>query len=1233
MKRKYIFRFFISLYIVLFFLLILLSIIGYNDRLGYVSDLNLDYHNTFIYNGISDENILTNTLDVKNIFLSTNKTITNYIYNFRINYYTKVFRHSDIFGVYLDTNSLLSSGSSVLEVNMNENGSPFGSIISSIAITDDKIDNIIYKLKIRKTFILYIFISFFIFILIFYIKYIYLFFNFILKKLYYFIFFKRYSNCRKYFIYFLIIIIIMIFIISYLGKIKRIGYLSDFRLDNNLTLQLNNITNINVLTNSLDFKSSFIETNAAISMYSYIFRINYYTKIFRHNDIFDVYINSNNIISSNDFILELNMNESGSPFGTLVSDRVIKENKVDSVIYYLMIKLKIKVILILLIIFTLLFSVYYMLSENIITINKINIDIDLYKITILILRTFIILSIISLLLLLTMKVLFINKSYAGELYNISLNIEDTLYYNNELVDIYYDRYHSIKNLHNIYYTWNNIDTNIFKDSFIYTNNKITNYVYNFSLLDDSFLYKLNFLYDINFNIKDILSSHNYISDIKQYSKGDSFGTFYSTKNLKEINNIDNIIYSISIKESVILCNIIITFVLLLFYILLLCYDFILSVVKKIKINFINKLLIIFIFVLLFSLLLLNIISIKDKTGYITDFNLMIKDTIKANNIEENLDNIWVSSNIFTTNKLLTYSLQKEFIFTNKLITNYYYYYNLISKNKLFNDNIFYYIDNIKVLDNLSIKLRYNTNNFGYLISTNKLSSNDVINNILYNVKVKSVFHNLVYFIIFITIIFMIIFNYSSILKYIINIDSYTYIKIIIIFSSVIALFEFWLLFPGYFAHYDEDWMMAKAVSLDYDNWYPVAIQVFLTTMYQLFGYKTFYIFLLNLICWYTGITLVTVALFKKYKDKRFIFLIFVSCLPDIFFNSFLQLKDISATLLIWLLYSTLFYTSIVKVNKRYTIIVNIIVCILVILSIVWRHNFIVTVYPMCILFTYRILKHYNNKKNYFIYFIIIMFLFAISFIFINKGNTYLWIKNNEQIEFSKDSTTHLFLLQIIGTASRANDGSLIPEDWYYKGKTFEDLKLLYFNASTSGDVYRHPPGSPIKFYKLRDLKKIWILYILKHPISYLEHVINFTSYAFFVTPWLYNEDDIQRKTTHFIGEGLFDNNGITFSELRYHIYSFLFKHFSRMYINIFFYIILSFILFIINIYLLVNNKNKITDIQVFSIVTSISSLVTIIIVSLFAPAIIFRYFFPIIPINILSLISLLVFYKNKKNIT
>ena len=85
MKRKYIFRFFISLYIVLFFLLILLSIIGYNDRLGYVSDLNLDYHNTFIYNGISDENILTNTLDVKNIFLSTNKTITNYIYNFRIN--------------------------------------------------------------------------------------------------------------------------------------------------------------------------------------------------------------------------------------------------------------------------------------------------------------------------------------------------------------------------------------------------------------------------------------------------------------------------------------------------------------------------------------------------------------------------------------------------------------------------------------------------------------------------------------------------------------------------------------------------------------------------------------------------------------------------------------------------------------------------------------------------------------------------------------------------------------------------------------------------------------------------------------------------------------------------------------------------------------------------------------------------------------------------------------------
>ena len=78
---------------------------------------------------------------------------SNYIYNFRIRYYDKVFRNSDIYGVYLITNSLPEY---IKEIKMKELGSPFGIIISDKIIKEEKIDNIKYilRLKIILVFIL-----------------------------------------------------------------------------------------------------------------------------------------------------------------------------------------------------------------------------------------------------------------------------------------------------------------------------------------------------------------------------------------------------------------------------------------------------------------------------------------------------------------------------------------------------------------------------------------------------------------------------------------------------------------------------------------------------------------------------------------------------------------------------------------------------------------------------------------------------------------------------------------------------------------------------------------------------------------------------------------------------------------------------------------------------------------------------------------------------------------------
>ena len=115
--------------------LITLHILGSKERVGYLSDFEI---------------------------IEGNKS--NYIYNFRIRYYDKVFRNSDIYGVYLITNSLPEY---IKEIKMKELGSPFGIIISDKIIEEEKIDNIKYILRLKNRFILFsiIIILLFLFVL------------------------------------------------------------------------------------------------------------------------------------------------------------------------------------------------------------------------------------------------------------------------------------------------------------------------------------------------------------------------------------------------------------------------------------------------------------------------------------------------------------------------------------------------------------------------------------------------------------------------------------------------------------------------------------------------------------------------------------------------------------------------------------------------------------------------------------------------------------------------------------------------------------------------------------------------------------------------------------------------------------------------------------------------------------------------------------------------------------
>lgn len=137
MKNKKIFLvFYTFLLTVTLFALIIFYIFGNIERKAYLSDFKLNKEKTF---GLSNT-----------IF---------YVYNFKIKYYSKVFKNSDIYGVYPKLDSIPTY---VKRIKFDELGSPFGSLISTKKLTShDKIENVSYVLKVKRT-VYFVCLSFFI---------------------------------------------------------------------------------------------------------------------------------------------------------------------------------------------------------------------------------------------------------------------------------------------------------------------------------------------------------------------------------------------------------------------------------------------------------------------------------------------------------------------------------------------------------------------------------------------------------------------------------------------------------------------------------------------------------------------------------------------------------------------------------------------------------------------------------------------------------------------------------------------------------------------------------------------------------------------------------------------------------------------------------------------------------------------------------------------------------------
>ena len=654
-------------------------------------------------------------------------------------------------------------------------------------------------------------------------------------------------------------------------------------------------------------------------------------------------------------------------------------------------------------------------------------------------------------------------------------------------------------------------------------------------------------------------------------------------------------------------------------------------------NLFLKIYILFVIIISVALIILQILGSKRRVGYLTDFKLNVYKTLELNNLEN-----------FTIDGGLDEEGIKNYLLTNENITNYIYHFRIRYYDKIFRNNDIYGVyPDLSNLPNYmqNAEMDEDGSPYGNFISDKK-EIEKKIDNINYILKVKNNLISIICVIlIFILIIKFFIYyafgNFLNFYKEIIGKKEYfnplsVNEKIFIIINCIIVLilfiFQFWLGFPGYFQWSDNYVIIGEAIANNYSNWHPVIISLTLYFLYKIFGIHSYYLFLINLILFYSGLILIIISLYHRFKTKKVLLIYLLIFIKDIYFMNFSQVKDSTASMFIWLLYSLIFFQLSMPINNRYIrLFIKIFTAIILLFGLLWRHNFIVTIYPIFILFTYLLLKNKNikNIKNYIKSFVISMLMWAIILICIVKIFSY---KSNY-------ATYHLFLLQIAGCSVPANDNSLIPNEWYENGKTFEDVKKTYNDNPLNADNFSTgwKKGRPFKNSNIKssDLKKVWIKYIFKYPINYIKHINRFFIEFCIKNKkswWLMNSDFIQRLDIGFNNAYIsiinrFNSNEqkITFTPLREKIYNFLFN--SMVHIPIIFCVISTFIIFIINFILIFIKRIFNSNLLIYSFSVSFSSIATIFIVVSFTPVVDIRYIYPVYPISIISLISFFTFIK------
>ena len=450
---------------------------------------------------------------------------------------------------------------------------------------------------------------------------------------------------------------------------------------------------------------------------------------------------------------------------------------------------------------------------------------------------------------------------------------------------------------------------------------------------------------------------------------------------------------------------------------------------------------------------------------------------------------------------------------------------------------------------------------------------------------------------------------------------YIFTSITILTSIGMCLFVFWLGFPGYFQTGD----IYNSLAINTNHWHPVFIARFIECMYALFGKHSFYLFSLNIFCFYAGFAFFIIAIYIKTRTVIVYFLFLLAVLGNILLQNSIQYHILTFPMLLWLGCSMVFFQILVQSKNRYiNILIKSTTLIVFFFALFWRHNAIISIYPLCAFFIYLYLKksHIDNRLRYVLKFSFLMLMSAFFLVVFVKGHPYL-LSNH----LSKTTANHIFLHQIAGMVIPANDQFFIPQEWYEKNKKYQDVEEMYAKYPTVADPFNvgwepYNSNRPFKRDGLYDLKLLWFKGILKYPSNYLKHISRYFQEMWYQNPgWIFDSNKIQEAPTHPWHINIASNfptneRKITFSPMQKKIYNYFFKH--KILLNHIVGIKTGFTLLFVSSCIWVFLLPFRTDMLFFTISTSLSTCCTAIMVCIFSPYPDPRYMSPVLVLALIS---------------